>query len=307
MSPEPIELTPTVILSQLAGVIPAEVLGNAIIVGSLAAAYQLFAGQESSQVRTKDVDCVLTPHFSAVENGQAVATKLIEAGWSHRAEGMFNNPGQAGTPDDELPLVRLHPPGDRSWFLELLAEPQSEAQTGRGWARISLADGDYGIASFPFLRIATFEAVMTPHGIKVARHEMMALANLLEHRAFGADIIQGSGFRGRPQLRRNKDLGRVLAIAALSVQDSLESWPAEWLRSMQACMPRTWPAIATTAGAGLRKLLASDADLAEAADICASGLLSRRRRTVEELKATGERLLALAVSELEEDGRRHGG
>ncbi len=307
MSPEPIELLPTDVLAQLAAVIPAEVRGNVIIVGSLAAAYQLFAGQASSQVRTKDVDCVLTPHFSAVENGQAVAAKLVAAGWSHRVEGKFSMPGHAGTPDDELPAVRLHPPGDRSWFLELLAEPHSEEQTVRGWTRISLAGGDYGIASFPFLRVATFEAEVTEFGIKVARHEMMALANLLEHRAFGGATIRGSDFRGRPQLRRNKDLGRALAIAALAPPDSVEDWPAKWLRAMRTCLPTTWPAVAATAGARLRKLLASDADMAEAAEICASGLLSRHRRTVEELKATGERLLALAVSELEQHGTTQAG
>ena len=54
-------LTPRDMLRQVAQAIPEDVRSEIIIVGSLAAAYQLL--RDSGQVvRTKDVDAMLTPH-----------------------------------------------------------------------------------------------------------------------------------------------------------------------------------------------------------------------------------------------------
>jgi hypothetical protein len=286
-------------MARLAAAVPPVVHEHVVIVGSLAAAYHLMGPGAGHTVRTKDIDCVLVPHVSAVECGRRIATVLLGAGWLPQRQGRFGAPGTAATPVERLPVVRLFPPGDPEWFLELLGDPEGEEQAERRWERIEVPGvGHYGLPSFPFMGVATFEAPAIDCGLRCAQPSTMALAHLLEHRDFRDDAIAETEWLGRPQRRRNKDLGRVLAIGALSSGTALEAWPDTWLRGLCERFPSRWPALARTAGEGLRRLLASEEDMAEAVHHANGGLCRGNPRDAVALRAVGERIMGFAVAPL---------
>lgn len=297
------QVTPSEVLAEVSAAIPAACRENIIIIGSLAAGYHFFCQDESKAIRTKDVDCVLEPFHAAVGAGQSIARQLLDAHWQRRTAGEHQIPGNAETPVDQLPAVRLYPPGvdpnsEDAWFIELLTVPES-AEGGKKWTRLPLAEGHFGLPTFRFLSITAYDPLPAADlGIRYARPEMMALANLLEHSAIKPDRMSGL-IGGRAIKRSNKDLGRVLAITTPADLDDYRPWARTWQKALKTCFPHEWRKLALKADAGLRALLASQADLEEAHHTCINGLLSSQPPTQDALIAAAERLLGDAVETLE--------
>ncbi len=288
------DVSPARVIGEIADAIPADCREHMIIIGSLAAGYHFFGNDSNLYVRTKDADSVLRPRSAAVRSGREIAERLISGGWKQRTDGDFGKPGSASTPDGLLPAVRLHPPGSTEWFVEFLTLPDVREPAGRQFLRLELSTGHFGLPSFEYLTLSTFEPALTPFGVYCARVEMMALANMLEHPRIGPDLIKNTTTK-----RSNKDLGRVLAIARLSNESSVADWPEAWVSGLRSCYPDRWRDLSRAAGAGIRELVDSRGDLLQAVETCNNGLLSSRQVTLEELELTARRFLQDAVAPLE--------
>ena len=299
-------LSPSEVLAQVAGALPSDVRGNVIIIGSLAAGYHFFAGDGARAIRTKDVDCLFSPHSKAIAAATEVTDQLIKADWKLREDTTWGQPGKEGDSDDELPMVRLRPPGETAspWFLELLSAPPAfePGVPGKKLRRVETSIGHFAICSFDFLALAEWQPLETAHSVRIARPEMMALANLLHHPEVADTLIAGTDYK-----RSNKDLGRVLALALLTVQrdrrdgaEELDAWPGRMWSALKDKFGDQAPRLATQAGAGLRALLASPADLDQALRITNLGLLASLDVSMEAFRATGARFMAEVIEELEE-------
>ena len=207
---------------------------------------------------------------------------------------------------EALPMVRLKPPGGhenpRQWFLELLSAPPRyvAATPSKKLQRVPTTIGDFAICSFDYLALAECEPLPTASGLRIARPEMMALANMLHHPVIGAALIAGTDYK-----RSNKDLGRVLALAHLTIKrdlqhgtDELGQWPARMWSALQAKFGSEAGELATGAGAGIDALLASEADLAQGLAIANIGLLASMDLGLEAIRATGRRLQAEVLGPL---------
>jgi hypothetical protein len=295
-------ISPSRVLREIAEAVPEDCRQSMIIIGSLAAGYRYFASQGEMVVRTKDADCLLSPRMAALPAGTAITNRLLAAGWLFMEGPQGRTPGDAQTPEDELPAVRLQRADRAGWFLELLTVPESSAQRDLKWLRLPTEAGHMGLGSFGFLALATVDPLPTPFGLAVARPEMMALANLLEHPTIGHQTMSG-GFAGRPSIKRsNKDLGRVIALARLASGEdeaALEKWPELWATALRRSFPDEWRQLAGRAGSGLRQLVQSPFDLEQAHHTCANGLLASMPPTIEAFAITARRLIADAIEPLE--------
>lgn len=296
-------VTPNDIFAKISGSLRADIREHIIVIGSLAAGYHFFHADASVSVQTKDIDCVLEPFATAVGVGRSIHEQLTRSGWSTvHPNGM--PPGNEETPEDQLPAIRMYPPPTvaslhNEWFLELLTLPEHPEIDGRTWTKVLLRDGYYGLPSFRFLPIATFEPILaSAHSLFYAQPKMMALANLLEHPMIRPEYISAP-IANRIVKRSNKDLGRAVAIAHLSGDRNITEWPLEWRRALTTCRLMDWSAVSRNMGDGLRALLKSDSDLEEALHTCNSGLLSSNEQGLRTFRAAGERLLADAVEPLE--------
>lgn len=294
-------LSPKQVLESVASALPVNSKGSVIIIGSLAAAYWFFAEDDESGIRTKDVDCMFVPHAKAVAAAEQVTEALLQAGW-HQRPGAWSQPGDANTPDDQLPIVRLLPPGDAArhqWFLELLGAPRDPSAKGKELHRVETRSGHMAICSFNYLALAEIDPLVTPYGVRIARPEMMALANLLHH-----PRIDEARIADTEDKRSNKDLGRVLALAYLTLtkarDEGLESWHHAMGSALRQCFPDEAQDLALRACAGIRELLSSPGDLSQALAICNRGLLSSCPLDLVQFDAMGRLFVQRVAEPLEE-------
>ncbi|MFN5167570.1 MAG: hypothetical protein ACK5T2_07775 [bacterium] len=248
---------------------------------------------------------MFSPFAKAVAAAGQVTERLLEANWQQRKIGDWAEPGNAQTPDDELPMIRLSPPeaeGGSDWFLELLGAPDTKSEQDKTFHRVPTPLGHFAICSFNYLALAEWNPVETKHGVRVARPEMMALANLLHHPKIDDDFIKGTEDK-----RSNKDLGRVVALAWLTAEQDrrndtakLESWARRMGEALRECFPGRAKQLAQGAGAGLRELMDSDGDRDQALSICNKGLLASMEVNRDAFAATGRRLLQLVIEPLAE-------
>jgi hypothetical protein len=179
--------------------------------------------------------------------------------------------------------------------LSNVSPPSQNHEPGHTFKR-----GHFGLPTFRFLSITAFDPLPAGElGIRYARSEMMALANLLEHSEIKPERMSGL-FAGRAIKRSNKDLGRVLAITILAELNDYRPWATSWRKALQHCFPDEWRELASRAGSGLRQLMQNKADLEEAHHTCINGLLASQHPTIAELTAAGERLLGDALETLEQ-------
>lgn len=296
-------IAPSGVLAQVVDALPEDMIEDVVIIGSLAAGIHFFGDDSHAQVRTKDIDCLLSPHVRAVRSGRLAIESLLDHGWVLREDEKWGKPGTSKTPVEELPVARLKPSEEAFWFLEILGAPGPEDPQGRQFRRLETRHGHFALCSFRFLALTEHQPIKAESGIRIARPEMMALANLLHHREIRPDTMSGLIDERRIK-RSNKDLGRVLALAWLAVardEDALERWPALWLEALQAAFSNDWRDLVLTTGHGLEMLLDArhQEDLDEARLTCVYGLLATDRPGSAAFRATGERVLEEGVRELQ--------
>ena len=299
------EITPAQVMEQVARAIPEASRSTVIIIGSLAAGYHFFGNDRSKAIRTKDVDAMFSPHAMAAGAARKVTETLLAANWTVRREGEYGEPGDANTPDDKLPLVRLKPPHQAQWFLELMSAPgaDNDGELTKKLERVETQVGHFALCSFGFLGLAEHLPLITEWGVRYARPDMMALANLLHHPTIGTATMSGGFFGATPVKRANKDLGRVMALAYLSLErdrDAMERWSETWRDALSARYPLRIEDLTARLGLGLVELMASRDDFNEAVRTCSLGLLRSMDVGPNALEATARRLIAEAIEPLTE-------
>lgn len=242
------------LLALLAGRVPPRLRPHVVVIGSIAAAWAYRDVSGMHAVATKDIDLLLRPAVDAVATAQRLGQQLLGEGWQPR----FPNgiaPGNERTPDDDLPALRLSPPGDDAgWFVELLAEPSPGQVDRRHWRRFRTALGDFGLPSFRYLPVAVHAAEQTVFGLQVARPARMALAHLLEHA--DPDRTPISGLPGNPP-RFVKDVGRAIALWWLAREQSAlagREWISHWNETLDMLYPANALDLRRQAAVGLRSV-----------------------------------------------------
>ncbi len=259
------------LLRRVAERVPDSLRANIVVIGSIATAWAFRDVARTAMVATKDIDLLLQPSIDAVSTAEALGAQLLSEGWTPR----FPNdakPGTSSTLDRDLPALRLTPPDDQGgWFVELLAEPPASQIERKHWRRFSTPQGDFGLPSFRFMRVAIHAAPEAMLGLRAAEPACMALAHLLEHA--DPDRTPISGLPGNPP-RFVKDVGRAVALWWLANQQSPLAptrWAQQWANALIETFPNRSDELLTGAG---RALSAVEPYLRDAHQIAVTSVLA---------------------------------
>ncbi|WP_257386941.1 hypothetical protein [Tahibacter caeni] len=250
---------------------------HVVVVGSIAAAWAFRDVSGTYAVATKDIDLLLRPSVDAVATATSLSRLWLDEGWQPQfTHG--RRPGDETRRDDDLPVLRLRPPGgEANWFVELLAEAPPGQTVRKHWRRFATGLGAFALPSFRYLGVAAHAADDTEFGLRVARPARMALAHLLEHAE--PDTTPIAGLPGQPP-RFVKDVGRAVALWWLARQQSPladRQWLAEWRETLTALYPDDVAALKAAAARGVANL----ADLLRAAHtIALNSLLAAHGTTL---------------------------
>ena len=242
------------LLLRVAAQVPPALRAHIVVIGSIATAWAFRDVSGTHMVATKDLDLLLRPAVDAVTTAESLGKELLHDGWLPRFPNGID-PGTAETPDDQLPALRLSPPGgDDAWFVELLAEPPAGQATRKYWRRIHTAAGDFGLPSFRYMGVAVHGAEQTGIGLRVAQPACMALAHLLEHA--DPDRTPIAGLPSNPP-RFTKDVGRAVSLWWLAREQSPladAQWLTQWRNALRALYPGSEAEMYASARAGLESL-----------------------------------------------------
>lgn len=285
-----LELDAASLLKRVADQVPPALRANVVVIGSIATAWAFRDVSGTHSVATKDIDLLLRPAIDAVATAETLGQELLQDGWAPQfTHG--REPGNAETPDDDLPALRLSPPeSNDGWFVELLAEPPQGQATRKHWRRFQTGLGVFGLPSFRYMRVAVHGAEQTEFGLRVATPARMALAHLLEHA--DPDRTPISNLPGGPP-RFTKDVGRAISLWWLAREQSptvSETWNREWNETLTALYPGNSAEMKAAAGNGL----VSIADyLRDAHAIALNGVLAPHGTTLEAYRRAYASLLEL--------------
>jgi len=289
-----IRLDPEPLFERLVHDLPADLHEHVFVVGSLAAAYHFRVQLERQGVNTKDADLVVHPAGDTVSCA-GMAERLLDLGWRQHPDCY---PSPSAEPTASLRAIRLYPPETEDYFVEFLNLPELAQDEVKRWVPVKVRQGWYGLPTFKFQGLCACGRLKSEQGLAYASPAMMALANLLSHPVVRRERMSAP-IGEREILRSAKDLGRVLALAHLATREDVEAWLEPWVEGLEACFPENWREFAGSMGSGLRTLLAQDAILDEAWHTCEIGLLRGRGVTMDNLRATGERVLMDVIEPLE--------
>lgn len=290
-------------MAQIGAALPEGCRPHVIIVGSLAAGYHFFSGAGQRSTRTKDVDCMFSPHAKAVAAAGTVTELLLGAKWQQHKEGEWAEPGNAETPDDKLPMIRLKPPGPEGgsdWFLELLGVPDTNSQQDKTFHRVQTSLGTLRRLQLQLPRAGRVEA---------HRDEVRPARGSTRNDGAGQVAPSPASPRGPHQGHGDQALQQgSLSRRRVGMVDCRTRPAQRHQRARGMAQPdgrRAAPILSGSrtatrafAGAGLRELMSIEGDRGEALSICNKGLLASMEVGRDAFPATGRRVIQQGVEPL---------